>query len=99
MSSESPSFKATLGEWLPKTGNWIACWRATRDGWADSTFHSNCDAKIPTLVIIKVVKNSKNLIFGGYSTVTWTANGKFEFILLIESIHSCIVIIDNILLS
>ena len=75
------NFTKILGEWLPKTGNWAACWRATRDGWAGSTFHSNCDGKIPTLTIIKVVKDSKNLIFGGYCTVTW-AGGKFEFMII-----------------
>ena len=73
------NFTKILGEWLPKTGNWIPCWRATRDGWAASTFHSNCDGKVPTLVIVKVVKDSKNLIFGGYCSVTWGGNGKFEF--------------------
>ena len=76
LSHELSNFKTILGTWLPKTGNWTACWRGTRDGWAASTFHSNCDGKIPTLVIVKVVKNSKNLVFGGYCTVTWSG-GKF----------------------
>ena len=77
------NFAKKLGEWLPKNGNWPACWRATRDGWAASTFHSNCDGKIPTLTIVKVLKDSKNLIFGGYiyCTVTW-AGGKFEFMII-----------------
>ena len=77
LSHESSNFIKMLGEWLPKTGNWTACWRGTRDGWAASTFHSNCDGKIPTLVIVKVVKSSKNLVFGGYCTVTWGGDGKF----------------------
>ena len=76
LSHEPSSFTKILGTWLPKTGNWAACWRGTRDGWAASTFHSNCDGKIPTLVIVKVIKNSKNFIFGGYCTATW-AGGKF----------------------
>ena len=71
LSHEPSNFKNVLGEWLPKTGNWAACWRGTRDRWLASRFHRNCDGKIPTLVIVKVVKNSKNLIFGGYCTVTW----------------------------
>ena len=75
------NFAKLLGEWLPKTGTWTACWRATRDGWAASTFHSNCDGKISILVIVKVVKGSKNLIFGGYSTVTW-AGSKFEIMVI-----------------
>ena len=80
LSHEPSKFKKVLKEWLPKTGNWTACWRSTRDGWAASTFHSNCDGKIPTLVIVKVVKNSKNLVFGGYCTVT-LAGSTFEFII------------------
>ena len=76
------NFTKTLGEWLPETGNWTACWRATRDSWAALTFHSNCDGKIPTLVIVKVVKDSKNLIFGGYCTVTWAGDGKFECMII-----------------
>ena len=82
LSSESSDFTKILGEWLPKTGNWTACWRATRDGSEGSTFHSRCDGKIPTLVIVKVVKNSKNLIFGGYCTATWAGDGKFEFTII-----------------
>ena len=82
LSNEPSNFSKTLGEWLPKAKNWTACWRATRDGWAASTFRSNCDGKVPTLIIVKVVKDSKNLIFGGYSTVTWTGNGKFEFMII-----------------
>ena len=76
MSSEPWDFKRILAEWLPNEANWTTCWRATRDGLAASTFHTNCDGKIPTLVIVKVVKNSKNLVFGGYSTETW-AGSKF----------------------
>ena len=77
LSYEPSNFTKILGTWVPKTRNWTACWRGTRDGWAASTFHSNCDGKIPTLVIVKVVKNSTNLIFGGYCTVTWGGDGKF----------------------
>ena len=75
LSHEPSKFTKILGEWLPKTGNWAACWRGARDGW--NTFHRNCNGKIPTLVIVKVVKNSKNFIFGGYCTITWAGHGKF----------------------
>ena len=75
-------FTKILGEWLQKTGTWTACWRATRDGWAaNSTFHTYCDGKIPTLTIVKIVKDSKNLIFGGYCTVTW-GECKFDFLII-----------------
>ena len=72
-------FQQKLGEWLPKTGNWTICWRATQDGWASTTFRSLCGGKIPTLTIVKVVKDNKNLTFGGYATQTW-AGSKFDFI-------------------
>ena len=83
------NFTKILREWLPKMGTWTACWRATRDGWASSTFHSRCDGKSSTLVIVKVVKNSKNHIFGGYCTVTW-AGSKLEFT-IIYIYYRCIV--------
>ena len=42
-------------------------YRASRDGWAASNFHSCCDNKGPTVTVIK----SRNYIFGGYSEVEW----------------------------
>ena len=47
----------------------VRCWHATTDGWAASTFHSNCDGKGPTVTIIKV----DNYTFGGYSDVSWSS--------------------------
>ena len=52
----------------------MKCWHAKTDGWAASTFHSNCDEKGPTVVIIQV----GNYIFGGYTDVSWS--GKYHFI-------------------
>ena len=45
----------------------MTCWHAKTDGWAASTFHSNCDEKGPTVTIIQV----GNYIFGGYTDVSW----------------------------
>ena len=42
-------------------------YRASRDGWAASNFHSCCDNKGPTVTVIK----SGNYIFGGYSEEQW----------------------------
>ena len=47
----------------------LRCWQATTDGWAPSTFHSNCDGKGPTVTIIQV----GSYIFGGYSDVSWSS--------------------------
>ncbi|XP_044166811.1 uncharacterized protein LOC114973989 [Acropora millepora] len=45
----------------------VRCWRAKTDGWAASTFHSNCDGKGPTVTIIQV----GSYIFGGYTDLSW----------------------------
>ena len=45
----------------------MKCWHAKTDGWAPSTFHSNCDGKGPTVTIIQVGE----YIFGGYTDVSW----------------------------
>ncbi|XP_068673412.1 roundabout homolog 3-like [Montipora foliosa] len=47
----------------------VRCWRAKTDGWAASTFHSNCDGKGPTVTIIKV----GSYIFGGYTDLSWSS--------------------------
>ena len=51
----------------------VRCWRAKTDGWAASTFHSNCDGKGPTVTLIKV----GSYIFGGYTDVSWSS--KYQF--------------------
>ena len=57
-----------LKQWIGGNKASKLCWRATIDGWAASTFHSNCDDKAPTVTIVKV----GDYIFGGYATATWT---------------------------
>jgi len=47
----------------------LRCWHATTDGWASTTFHSNCDGKGPTVTIIQV----NDHIFGGYADVSWNS--------------------------
>ena len=53
----------------------VRCWRAKTDGWAASTFHSNCDGKGPTVTIIQV----GSYIFGGYTDLSWSSV-KYHFI-------------------
>ncbi|XP_044164951.1 hemicentin-2-like isoform X1 [Acropora millepora] len=48
----------------------MRCWRAQTDGWAASTFHSNCDGKGPTVTVIQV----GSYIFGGYTDVSWSSS-------------------------
>ena len=49
--------------------DFVKCWHAKKDGWAVSTFHSNCDGRGPTVTIIKV----NDSIFGGYTDVSWSS--------------------------
>lgn len=51
----------------PSRSRFVKCWRAKTDGWAPSTFHSNCDEKGPTVTIIEV----GSYIFGGYTDASW----------------------------
>jgi len=48
-------------------------YRASRNGWAASNFHSCCDNKGPTVTVIK----SGNYIFGGCTDQSWV--GKYYF--------------------
>ena len=55
----------------------MRCWHAKTDGWAATTFHTNCDGKGPTVTIIK----ANNYIFGGYTDVSWSS----EYILSVNT--------------
>ena len=71
-----------LKGWLPETmvGEWRLLFRASRDGFAASTFHSKCDNKGPTVTVVKSGAN----IFGGFTEKGWTsANSKFLLQLII----------------
>ena len=48
--------------------HWRLCWRASQDGWEATTFHSNCDNKGPTVMIVRV---GLKYIFGGYTSISW----------------------------
>ena len=53
-------------------------YRASRNGWAASNFHSCWDNKGPTVTVVK----SGNFIFGGYTDQSW--DGKSFFKVLID---------------
>jgi hypothetical protein len=46
--------------------------RATRDGFDNSKFHSLCDDKGPLLIIIKT---QKDLLIGGFCSISWKNSG------------------------
>ena len=71
-----------LKAWLPgaMVGEWHLLFRASRDGFAASTFHSKCDNTGPTVTVVKSGAN----IFGGFTEQEWTsANSKFLLQLII----------------
>ena len=59
-----------LKAWLPgaMVGEWYLLFRASRDGFAASAFHSKCDNKGPTVTVVKSGAN----IFGGFTEKPWT---------------------------
>ena len=57
----------------PGRSRFVKCWRAKADGWAASTFHSNCDGKGPTVTIVQV----GSYIFGAYSDKSWSSPSEY----------------------
>lgn len=53
---------------------WELLYRASRDGFMASAFHSKCDGKTKTLTIVK----SKESVFGGYTTCAWDQSETFK---------------------
>ena len=47
--------------------------RGSEDGFTAEKFHKLCDAKGPTLTVIKSERNyeGKDFIFGGYTSLSW----------------------------
>ncbi|CAH3122202.1 unnamed protein product [Porites lobata] len=59
-----------LRSWLPEAmaGGWRLLFRASRDSYAASVFHSKCDNKGHTVTVVKSGGN----IFGGFTEEPWT---------------------------
>ena len=69
--------RQTLIDWLMDTltspsDDYALLYRASRNGWAASNFHSFCDNKGPTVTVVK----SGNYIFGGYTAQQWESHGR-----------------------
>ena len=68
--------KNTILSWLPsihKSSKSNLLYRATRDGWTASTFHSKCNNKGSS---ITVIKTDKGYVFGGYIDKAWSGSDK-----------------------
>ena len=51
--------------------NWSLLYRGSRDGFGASDFHSHCDNKPNTLII---VKSENGNIFGGFTSIQWKSS-------------------------
>ena len=51
------------------------CYKTSQDGWSSQQFHSRCDDKAGTVVLVKV----GNWIFGGYTDQTWRKESKNSY--------------------
>ena len=65
--------RQTLNNWLKGTSTSARSkssliYRASRNGWAAANFHSCCDQKRPTVI---VVRSTNSYIFGGYTEQQW----------------------------
>ena len=106
----TPLFVGSNNSYLISFNNWLApvaksvnslwkrCWRASVDGWAASTFHSQCDGKGPTVTIIRVGR----YIFGGYTSKSWRKCAMGSYLYLCSYLHGYIglkVQLDSLVLS
>ena len=63
--------RRVLKSWLPEAmkGEYRLLFRASRDGFAASTFHFQCDNEGPTVAVVKSGGN----IFGGFTEKPWAS--------------------------
>lgn len=54
---------------------WKLIYRATIDGDTSQIFHKHCDNKNATLVVVKTIKD---VIFGGYTSISWNQCGNYQ---------------------
>lgn len=74
-----------VNKWLKeklKSGqsDFVLAYRASRNGWNSTNFHSCCDNKGPTVTVVK----SGNYIFGGFTEQSW--DGKHYTLVLVTTL-------------
>ncbi|CAF3291194.1 unnamed protein product [Rotaria socialis] len=68
--------KRKLNEFHGKVNQrWDLIYKATRDGFDASAFHSRCNNKGPTMTIIQ---SNNNCLFGGYTTIPWSSDNSYS---------------------
>ncbi|GBB89069.1 hypothetical protein RclHR1_15720003 [Rhizophagus clarus] len=83
-----PQHFAIFSSWIDKRNNsyynvrdnpydFKLLYRASRDGDTAEAFHSKCDNKGATIIIVKI-KNSDQIV-GGYNPLSWNSSNKYKF--------------------
>ena len=73
-------YDGKLKEWLGNNTKWKLIYRASNHGYTAESFHSFCDGKGPTLIVIKSIGG---WIFGGYTTQSWGGDSTFFSVLFL----------------
>ena len=64
------AFQRELSLWLPRMTRAALLYRGSDHGMTPAAFHSRCDGKGPTLVL---VRSDNGYTFGGYTSTAWTS--------------------------
>ena len=70
-----------LRKWLENNYDMKLLYRASEHGYTAKSFHECCDNKGPTLIVIK---SSGGWIFGGYTTKSWSGDGIYYEMIMIN---------------
>ena len=68
-------------KWVGNDCKWKLLYRASEHEYTGKSFHEYCDDKGPTLM---VVKSSGGWIFGGYTTQSWSGDGIYYDMMIIN---------------
>ena len=78
---ENTDYDDKMREWLGSDYDMKLLYRASEHGYTAKSFHEYCDDKGPTLIIIK---SSEGWIFGGYTTQSWSGDGIYNDMIIIN---------------
>ncbi|KAK8790889.1 hypothetical protein WA158_005520 [Blastocystis sp. Blastoise] len=69
-----------LIKWCGNDKQWRLLYRASRDGYKASDFHSRCDSRGETIVVIcSEDLEKKECLFGGYNNTSWDSTNTFLY--------------------
>ncbi|XP_028402102.1 TLD domain-containing protein 1-like [Dendronephthya gigantea] len=68
-----PNWVTLLKQWLPAKHGLQLCYRASKHGFASSTFHSLCDHRGPTVTLVR----TGFYVFGGFTDQSWGGSARY----------------------